>query len=95
MLGFEITTRSYPGALFLAAGGYHHNIGANVWYTRNGMLAPDNAVGLIEFGIGVPLGVWKNLEEKLTRLGLAVEVPREGVMKIHDFDNIGVEIAAT
>jgi len=95
MLGFEITTRSYPGALFLAAGSYHHHVGANVWFTRKGMLAPENAMGLIEFGIGVPLGVWKNLEERLTRLGLAVEVPREGVMKIHDFDNIGVEIAAT
>ena len=30
-LGFSITTDSYPGALFLAADGYHHHIGTNVW----------------------------------------------------------------
>jgi catechol 2,3-dioxygenase len=30
-LGFSVTTDSYPGALFLAADGYHHHIGTNVW----------------------------------------------------------------
>jgi catechol 2,3-dioxygenase len=30
-LGFEVTVRDYPGALFLSAGGYHHRIGANTW----------------------------------------------------------------
>jgi catechol 2,3-dioxygenase len=30
-LGFEKMVWSYPGALFLAAGGYHHHLGTNVW----------------------------------------------------------------
>lgn len=30
-LGFEKTVWSYPGALFLSAGGYHHHLGTNVW----------------------------------------------------------------
>jgi catechol 2,3-dioxygenase len=30
-VGFDRTTRSYPGALFLAAGGYHHHLGTNTW----------------------------------------------------------------
>ena len=30
-LGFDVTTRSYPGALFLSAGGYHHHLGLNTW----------------------------------------------------------------
>ena len=30
-LGFDVTTRTYPGALFLSAGGYHHHIGSNTW----------------------------------------------------------------
>jgi catechol 2,3-dioxygenase len=30
-LGFDKTTWSYPGALFLAAGGYHHHLGTNTW----------------------------------------------------------------
>jgi catechol 2,3-dioxygenase len=30
-LGLDRTVWSYPGALFLAAGGYHHHLGTNVW----------------------------------------------------------------
>jgi catechol 2,3-dioxygenase len=30
-LGLDKTVWSYPGALFLSAGGYHHHLGANVW----------------------------------------------------------------
>jgi catechol 2,3-dioxygenase len=30
-LGFDETVWSYPGALFLSAGGYHHHLGTNVW----------------------------------------------------------------
>lgn len=30
-LGFDKTVWSYPGALFLSAGGYHHHLGINVW----------------------------------------------------------------
>ena len=30
-MGFDRTTWSYPGALFLGAGGYHHHVGTNTW----------------------------------------------------------------
>jgi catechol 2,3-dioxygenase len=30
-LGFQKTMWSYPGALFFAAGDYHHHLGTNVW----------------------------------------------------------------
>lgn len=30
-LGFEKTVWSYPGAVFLSAGGYHHHLGINAW----------------------------------------------------------------
>lgn len=30
-LGFDKVVWSYPGALFLSAGGYHHHLGTNVW----------------------------------------------------------------
>lgn len=30
-LGLDLTTWSYPGALFFSAGGYHHHLGANTW----------------------------------------------------------------
>ena len=30
-LGMKVRTRSFPGALFLAAGDYHHHVGLNTW----------------------------------------------------------------
>jgi catechol 2,3-dioxygenase len=30
-LGFDAVVWSYPGALFLSAGGYHHHLGLNTW----------------------------------------------------------------
>jgi catechol 2,3-dioxygenase len=30
-LGLDVMVRRYPGALFTAAGGYHHHVGLNVW----------------------------------------------------------------
>jgi catechol 2,3-dioxygenase len=30
-LGFDKMVWSYPGALFMAAGGYHHHLGTNTW----------------------------------------------------------------
>ena len=33
-LGFEVTQRNYPGALFVSAGGYHHHLGLNIWAGR-------------------------------------------------------------
>ena len=30
-LGMNVRSRSFPGALFLAAGEYHHHIGLNIW----------------------------------------------------------------
>lgn len=31
VLGLEVTNSRYPGAVFLAAGGYHHHLGTNTW----------------------------------------------------------------
>jgi catechol 2,3-dioxygenase len=30
-LGFDTVVWSYPGALFMSAGGYHHHLGTNTW----------------------------------------------------------------
>jgi catechol 2,3-dioxygenase len=49
-LGFEVMT-AYPGALFLAAGGYHHHLGVNTWRGEGVGPAPAGAVGLREWTI--------------------------------------------
>jgi catechol 2,3-dioxygenase len=50
-LGFDVTVRSYPGALFVAAGGYHHHLGLNTWASAGGPPADPAARGLRDFAI--------------------------------------------
>lgn len=54
LLGFQVTQRSYPGALFFAAGGYHHHIGANTWNSRGAPPPPPEATGLLSYRIRIP-----------------------------------------
>lgn len=53
-LGFDLITRYGPSATFLAAGGYHHHIGANTWAGVGVPPAPENAWGLSHFTIDLP-----------------------------------------
>ena len=50
-IGFEPMVRGYPGALFMAAGGYHHHLGLNTWIGVGAPPPPENAVGLRSFTI--------------------------------------------
>lgn len=50
-IGFEPIVRRYPGALFVAAGGYHHHLGLNTWAGVGAPPPPENAVGLRAFTI--------------------------------------------
>lgn len=50
-VGFEPTLRGYPGALFVAAGGYHHHLGMNTWTGVGAPPPPEHAVGLDAFTI--------------------------------------------
>ena len=47
-LGLELMT-TYPGALFLAAGGYHHHLGANTWAGEGVGPAPPGTARLLEW----------------------------------------------
>jgi catechol 2,3-dioxygenase len=46
-LGMEVRQRNFPGALFLAADGYHHHLGLNTW-GRPSLPQPAGALGLVE-----------------------------------------------
>ena len=46
LLGFEITQRYGDQAVFISAGGYHHHIGLNTWYSKNAPPAPQRAAGI-------------------------------------------------
>jgi catechol 2,3-dioxygenase len=52
-LGFDKVVWSYPGALFMSAGGYHHHLGTNTW-ARGAPPASDADARLLEWEIIVP-----------------------------------------
>jgi catechol 2,3-dioxygenase len=53
-LGLDVTVRSYPGALFLAAGGYHHHLGVNTWQSQGAPPPPEGALGLDRYELVLP-----------------------------------------
>ena len=51
-LGFDKVVWTYPGALFLSAGGYHHHLGTNTWSA--GPPAGDHHARLLSWDLVVP-----------------------------------------
>lgn len=84
-LGFDRTVWSYPGALFFAAGGYHHHLGTNVWAGRSASPPPADEAQLLDWTIELPDG--DGLEaaaESLERAGIAAE--RDGGAELRTRD---------
>ncbi len=97
ILGFEITQRYGTQAVFLSAGGYHHHIGLNTWYSKNAPPAPRRAAGLFHTAILYPTR--RDLAVMLKRLQDA-EYPLTGsadhgvsqALYLDDPDGNGVEL---
>jgi len=53
-LGFDRTVWQYPGALFLAASGYHHHLGTNTWAGSGARPPAPEEAQLLEWTIHVP-----------------------------------------
>jgi catechol 2,3-dioxygenase len=74
VLGFDVTVRGYPGALFVSAGGYHHHIGLNTWHSRGEASPAPGALGLDSYDI--VFADERALDEVLERVrgaGLAID----------------------
>ena len=52
-LGLDVTVWSYPGALFMSAGGYHHHLGTNTW-AAGAQPATDADAKLLEWELLLP-----------------------------------------
>jgi catechol 2,3-dioxygenase len=77
-LGFDKTVWSYPGALFLSAGGYHHHLGTNVW--SRGPAPSEHEARLLEWEIIVPTGEdVAAADRNLRAAGHATEDAADGV----------------
>lgn len=98
ILGFDVMQRTYQGALFVSAGGYHHHIGLNVWAGR-GVPAPRNDVaGLIDFTILLPDSdsldtVAHRLNEAKMDFERSTAADDRPSLSTHDLDGIGVVLA--
>ena len=80
-VGFDVTVRGYPGALFVSAGGYHHHVGLNTWAGVDAPAPPDGAQGLDRFEIVLPDGgAVSETAERLAMSGAAVELVEDGVV---------------
>ena len=69
-LGFEVTAGNHPGALFAAAGGYHHHVAMNTWNSRG---AGPRAAGLGLADVAITLPAREDLDAltaRLTKAGL-------------------------
>ena len=53
-IGFDRMVTRYPGALFLAAGGYHHHLGTNTWAGPGASSPTEHDVRLLEWTLVVP-----------------------------------------
>src|SRR5687768_8832708 len=54
ILGFELITTYGSDAAFISAGGYHHHIGLNTWYSKDAAPAPVRSAGLFHTAILYP-----------------------------------------
>lgn len=54
VLGFELITTYGTQAAFISAGGYHHHIGLNTWYSKDAPPAPVHSAGLFHTAILYP-----------------------------------------
>jgi catechol 2,3-dioxygenase len=66
LLGFELMQMYGEDAAFISAGGYHHHIGLNTWYSKGAPPAPRRAAGLFHTAILYPER--KDLAAALRRL---------------------------
>lgn len=82
-LGFDLMC-TFPGALFVAAGGYHHHLGLNTW-AGNG-LPPEGTAKLLQFDIH--LGSVDAIQRLAMSLFFEIEEPWATELIVSDlFDN--------
>ncbi|RVT99897.1 glyoxalase [Mucilaginibacter limnophilus] len=97
LLGFQLMQTYDDQAAFISAGGYHHHIGLNTWYSKGGPPAAENAAGLFHTAILYPER--KDLAVALKRL-IAAKYPITGAsdhgvseaIYLDDPDHNGVEL---
>jgi len=97
LLGFEVQQYYGNSAVFISAGGYHHHIGLNTWYSKNGPPAPERSAGLFHTAILYPerkdlaIVLKRLIEAKYPLTGISDHGVSEAIY-LDDPDHNGVEL---
>lgn len=97
LLGFEVTTMYGSQAAFISAGGYHHHIGLNTWYSQGLPPTPAKSVGLFHTAILYPTrrdlaGIYDRLLKASYPLTGASDHGVSEALYLDDPDGNGVEL---
>jgi len=77
-LGLEVTRRR-SGATFIAAGGYHHHVGANVWHSEGASKRTGERTGLDWFSLeAVDQPTMEGLKKNMDAAGEKIEAVQGG-----------------
>lgn len=93
-IGFDVTVRRYPGALFLSAGGYHHHLGANTWARGAPPPRPDDAQLLYWELVLRDEGELADVESRLDAQGISVVPNDESALVARDPSGTAVRLVA-
>ena len=97
ILGFSLITTYGEDAAFISAGGYHHHIGLNTWYSKDAPPAPVRSAGLFHTAILYPtkkdlaIALQRLLDNKYPLTGASDHGVSEALY-LNDPDQNGVEL---
>jgi len=97
LLGFELITTYGDQAAFISAGGYHHHIGLNTWYSKGAEPAPRHSTGLFHTAIVYPTRkdlafIYQRLHEANYSFTGAADHGVSEALYLDDPDKNGVEL---
>jgi len=97
LLGFQVMHYYGNDAVFVSAGGYHHHIGLNTWYSKNAPPAPVRSAGLFHVAILYPTRkdlavIFKRLLEAKYPLTGASDHGVSEALYLNDPDQNGIEL---
>ncbi len=97
LLGFQIMATYSDQAAFISAGGYHHHIGLNTWFSKNGPPAPKKSAGLFHTAILYPTRkelaiIFKRLQDVRYPFTGASDHGVSEALYLDDPDGNGVEL---
>lgn len=97
LLGFEVTMMYGDQAAFISAGGYHHHIGLNTWFSKDGIPPLERNTGLFHTAIVYPerkdlAVILQRLQENDYPLTGAADHGVSEALYLDDPDENGVEL---